>query len=118
MKILEQNVIKWAEDRNIFEKSDLVRQKDKFLEEAIEFENEVLLLEDAIGIEGELILKGDEDVEAAKMELGDCLVTLTLCAKMLDTDLHNCLLMAYDKISKRKGVMVGGFYIKDEDIED
>ena len=51
-----------------------------------------------------------------KLELGDVLVTLIIFAQQQDIDLHECLELAYDKIANRKGELVDGVYIKQEDL--
>jgi len=49
-----------------------------------------------------------------KDAIGDTLVTLILLARMLDTDLDECLNAAYDVISKRTGTMKNGVFVKDK----
>lgn len=49
------------------------------------------------------------------IELGDCLVTLTNCAHMLNSTTDECLDMAYEKISRRSGAMKDGFFVKEGD---
>lgn len=47
-------------------------------------------------------------------ELGDVLVTIIVTAQQLGLDPEQCLSVAYNKISKRKGTTVNGVFIKDE----
>ena len=54
--------------------------------------------------------------EELKLELGDVLVTLIIFAQQQDVDLYECLELAYDKIANRKGELVDGVYIKQEDL--
>ena len=50
------------------------------------------------------------------MELGDVLVTLTISANQLGTDLETCLQIAYDKIKNRKGKTINGNFVKESDL--
>ena len=76
----------------------LPKQMKKLFEEVDEFDVE--------------ICKGD--FEKAKNELGDIIVVCTILAKMLDSDMQECLNLAYNKISKRTGMMVDGTFVKDK----
>ncbi len=93
---LELDVIRWAEERGILASSD---SKTQCLKSASEM--------------GELcdaIAKGNkEDTIDA---VGDVLVTLILLCAMEDIDLTSCLGVAYSVISKRKGVMQNGVFVK------
>jgi len=151
--MIEQKIIKWAEDRNIFEKSSPVNQQRKTVEEMGE-------LFDAVN-------KGNK--ESIRLEIGDIYVTLILQSKMqgildmnnrpgfnskgldllpwyigtlsrsiIDGDvaqtcyaidrccssletitaeygltLSECASAAYEKISKRKGKMKDGIFVKE-----
>ena len=46
--------------------------------------------------------------------VGDCTVVLILLSDLLGIKFEDCLLSAYEVISKRTGKMVGGTFIKDE----
>jgi NTP pyrophosphatase (non-canonical NTP hydrolase) len=48
--------------------------------------------------------------------MGDILVTLIILSAQLDIDLTECLEMAYQKISKRKGKTIDGLFVKEEDL--
>ena len=48
------------------------------------------------------------------LELGDNIVTLIFQAKMQNVDFLDCLELAYNKISKRKGKMQNGTFVKDK----
>jgi len=101
MKELQNKVLVWANDKKLLSPNNTANQLDKFTEETAELEIEVNLL-----------LKGESKLEFAQMELGDVLVTLTILAKQLNTDLESCLQMAYDKIKVRKGKTINGTFIK------
>ena len=100
---LETKVIAWSTDRMIIQRSTLVAQAKKLVEEA----EEVL----------EAILDGD--LEHAKMELGDNGVVAINMAEMLNTTTTACIELAYNKIKDRKGMMnKEGFYVKYDDLPD
>ena len=56
------------------------------------------------------------DTPEIKDGIGDTLVTIIVLADILNLDLDECLQMAYDTISKRKGKIVDGNFIKQEDL--
>lgn len=97
MNKLEQQVIVWAEERGIFLKSDPKSQMMKTVSEVGELADD--------------INKGRD----CRLELGDVLVTLVLQAKMQNTTLAECLDLAYNKISQRKGEMVNGVFVREGD---
>lgn len=94
---LEQLVIKWADEKGIFEKGTPSAQCDKTLEEVMELST---------------ALHNDDKVEI-KDALGDILVTIIIQAEMQGLELEDCLLTAYNVISKRKGTMVDGQFVKE-----
>ncbi len=49
-----------------------------------------------------------------KDAIGDILVTLIIQSKMQNLDILDCLRIAYDTISKRKGKMIGGVFVKEK----
>ena len=101
MKELTNKVIAWAHERGIFDPengSSAFVQTSKLLEEVIELRDELLL--------------GGPGV---KLELGDCLVVLTLIAEFQETSLEECLVASYAKIKDRKGRMVKGKFVKQGD---
>ena len=101
--IIHHNVLEWAEEKGIFDKSNATLQGDKLQEEVDELLHELTYYQSGI-----------TDNLESKLELGDCLVVLTLIAKFLDSNLEECYQLAYDKISKRTGQMKDGVFVKDE----
>ena len=95
-KELEGLIEKWAEEKGILGKATPIKQAEKTLEEVRE-------LMQAITLENK-----EEVVDA----LGDILVTIIIQAKMQGLDLLECLRTAYGVISKRKGEMIDGFFVK------
>jgi len=93
-----QLVLEWAQRKGIFKNGTVPGQYKKFIEEAGEL--------------GESLLLDDRDQFV--LECGDVLVTLALLAEMKETNLAHCLEQAYNKINKRTGKMVGGVFVKDE----
>lgn len=49
--------------------------------------------------------------------LGDSVVTLIILADILGYDIRDCLLGAYEVISKRTGKNVDGNFVKNEDLD-
>lgn len=96
-RIIELEVLRWAENRGILANSDPKTQCLKFVSEAGE-------LADAVA-------KGNK--EDAIDAIGDVMVTLILLSDLMDLDVVKCLESAYDVIKKRQGKMVNGIFVKD-----
>lgn len=60
--------------------------------------------------------KFTEPQAALKDAIGDTLVTIIVLAHQLDLDVTECLSIAYEEIKNRKGKMVNGTFIKEEDL--
>jgi len=100
---LQEKVVKWANDRNIFENSNAIKQISKTQEEL----DETL---DALTRLG----KGEEAILEVADGIGDMIVTIILLAKMVGLDSVDCLADAYDEIKDRKGKMVDGLFVKEK----
>lgn len=99
MDILIKKIEKWAEERG--------------LHEAVP-RNQMLKVTEEIGeIAGAL---AKNDIDGLRTEIGDAVVTLTILAMQLDMDLHECTNAAYQKIINRKGKMINGVFVKEEDL--
>lgn len=96
---LEQLVLSWAEDRNIIKGSD---PKSQFLKTVSELGE----LSDAIN---------KNDMHGQIDGIGDVLVTLIIVAEQLGMTLTECLAVAYMEIKDRKGKLVNGTFIKEEE---
>ncbi len=94
---LEQLVIKWADEKGIFDKGNTMAQAEKTHEEVLELISAI----------------DEDDVEEIKDALGDILVTIIIQAEMQGLELEDCLLSAYNVISKRRGVMKDGKFVKE-----
>ena len=88
----------WAEERGIYDKGDAKTQYVKLAEE--------------FGELAKALLKDDqpEVIDA----IGDMVVVLTNLAHQRGVNIESCIQSAYDVISKRKGKMVNGTFVKDE----
>jgi len=93
----------WAHDKGIYEKGDIKTQTLKLLEESGEL--------------AKAILKSDgPEIEDA---IGDCMVVLINIAELYSrqckkqVNAEDCLLEVFKVISKRKGKMENGTFIKD-----
>ena len=90
----------WARNRGIYDKGDSKTQYVKLMEEAGEL--------------AQAILK--RDIPEIQDAIGDMVVVLTNLAELEDLKIENCIDSAYDVISKRKGNMVNGTFVKSGDI--
>ena len=97
MDKLINNVIQWADDKGILEKSTPLHQHVMSQEEV----NELL----------EAIVNSDreETIDA----IGDIIVTLIIQAELNGLSVKDCLQSAYDVIKGRQGSMVNGLFVKD-----
>lgn len=93
----KQNVIDWAYEKGIIDKSTPLKQHGKTQEEVDEL-REALLAKDR-----------DETIDA----IGDIVVTLIIQAHLNGLDIEDCLESAFNVISKRTGKMVDGVFLKD-----
>ena len=94
---LHKQIVQWGYDKGIIQAGNPKAQWNKTLEEVNE-------LKDAIE-------KNDKD--AIKDAIGDSIVTLMLQAEIQKIELTDALQSVYDIISKRKGKMVDGTFVKE-----
>ena len=92
-------IVSWAMDRNLLEGSTPKDQLCKLVEEVGE-------LADGIG---------KIDVNEIADAIGDCAVVLTILAAQYSLDFERCVEVAYNEIKDRKGRMVDGMFVKEED---
>ena len=93
---LECCINAWAAEREIFTKSNPIKQALKTQEELTELLNAIV----------------DQDKKEIEDALGDIMVTLLIQAEMQGTSLEECLTRAYKTISNRKGEMINGQFVK------
>ena len=96
---LELAVVEWAHDKGIFDNSDPIAQISKMKEEVEELDEELFFI--------------DKSLIRIKGELGDVLVTVIIQAHFHGLSLADCLQQAHDKITKRKGKLVDGVFVKE-----
>ena len=81
----------WATERGIYQKGDVKTQYVKLQEEAGEVARAII-----------------------KNDIGDMVVVLTNLAHLAGMKIEDCMQSAYDVISKRKGSMINGSFVKNE----
>ena len=86
----------WALNRGIYNKSDSFAQYTKLMEENGEL--------------GEALMRRDKDeiIDA----IGDMVVVLTNIAHLEGLHIEDCIESSYSVISKRKGSIVNGVFVK------
>lgn len=94
---LNAQVIGWAEDKGILDKSDPKSQCLKSVSEMGELADAILAKDEA------------EIIDA----LGDVMVTLIILAELNNLNIVDCLASAYTTISTRTGSMHNGAFVKD-----
>ncbi len=94
---LECAVEHWAKEKGILDKATPMAQALKTLEETTELCTAINSNDRA------------EIIDA----MGDIMVTLIIQAKMQNISLEQCLESAYNVISKRKGKMINGQFVKE-----
>lgn len=95
---LELLIIQWAKEKQIMSKGNPDAQCEKTFEEVTE-------------LSAAIYENNKEEIIDA---LGDILVTIIIQAEMQGLKLEDCLLSAYNVISKRTGKMIDGQFYKDE----
>lgn len=58
------------------------------------------------------------NMDALKDGIGDVIVTLVILAQQNNTTIEECLSVAYQEIAGRKGKMINGVFVKQEDIKE
>jgi len=92
-----KDIREWASNKGIFEKGDVKTQYIKLQEEAGELAKALLT----------------NDKEEIIDAIGDCVVVLTNLSKLAGYNIEDCILSAYNVISKRTGKMENGTFKKD-----
>lgn len=119
MKELINKVIQWANNKGILEHATPSTQFTKTQEEVAELEEHLQFQALNNRIKGSISKETHQEAKnkikkMIKDDIGDITVTLIIQAKMQGLDFEECLQHAYDQISKRKGKMIDGFFVKDE----
>lgn len=95
---LRQDVLFWANERNLLHSENAPRQFMKFIEETGELSQAILKSE-------------DEKITDA---FGDVFVTLIVLAEQLNYHPVRCLHFAYEEIKNREGQTIDGVFVKKE----
>lgn len=93
----EQEILDWAETKGIRSGSSAIRQNDKSFEELIEVRDAIVL----------------GDTENAGCEIGDLYITAVNTADQLGLTMTQCIDLAVNKVTKRKGQMIDGQFVKE-----
>ena len=100
-----QNIIRdWANERGLYSAVTNYSQFKKMIEESVEW------IEAADTYDNNTT---DENKVNEMMEIGDMLVVLTNKAESRGYSLHECGMMAYEKIKNRTGHIENGSFVKD-----
>lgn len=91
----------WAVDRNLHT-ADPNRQFLKLVEELGELANGM----------------ARHNTELIIDSIGDIYVVLTILSMQLDLDVEKCIDQAYNEIKDRKGKMINGVFVKQEDLQE
>lgn len=92
-----QPIREWAHEKGIYEKGDIKTQYVKLQEEAGELAK-AIIKNDAIEIND---------------AIGDIVIVLTSIAYFNNITIEECINEAYGIVSKRKGQMLNGSFVKD-----
>lgn len=100
MELLAHRVEQWAKERGLDNPDNSTAQALKLFEEA-----------------GELAQAHLKEREAdGKDAVGDILVVLTIYCQQKGWSIAECFELAYNEIKNRKGKMVNGSFVKEEDL--
>jgi NTP pyrophosphatase (non-canonical NTP hydrolase) len=95
---LHRLVVEWGEGRGIFKSGTVAKQIEKLREELEELDEANTLQDQGKRIDA----------------IGDMMVVLTMIAHMIGKDLFTCYAAAYLEIRDRKGKMVDGAFVKEQ----
>lgn len=98
---MKKEILEWADAKGLLKHENRFVQLAKLIEESGEL--------------AKAIIKDDrvEQIDA----IGDCVIVLTILAKQLGLDIDWCTEKAYSVIKNRKGQLVNGSFIKEEDLK-
>jgi len=101
-KQFEAAIRKWSNDRGLIEGTTVFKQYCKLHEELLEL--------------GDALIIPSIPLRHIKLEIGDMQVVLANICTQLGCTLEECAWLAYDKIKDRKGKMINGTFVKEEDL--
>jgi len=96
---LMKQIAQWHHDRNLIEGSDDKSQFAKLIQEAGELSDN--------------ICKGNDISD----DIGDMIVVLINIAERNNLTIEECLQRAWDDIKDRKGKMIDGVFVKEDDLK-
>lgn len=96
------NIRRWAAARNLIQGSTPEKQFTKLIEEIGELATGLAKKRDDLVMDG----------------IGDAVVVLTILAAQRGVNIEACIDMAWDEIKGRKGRMVDGVFVKEDDLVD
>lgn len=99
---LRKAIEQWFYDRNLVAGSTAFKQFKKTEEEIDELYQAIV----------------DNDREGVKDGIGDVVVTLIGIGLQYNLSLTECVEHAYNEIKDRKGKMIDGIFVKEEDLKD
>lgn len=123
-KDLKDKVLRWADDKDLLHAENADKQFMKFIEEVFEFKSEFdnwVFFRERCGFAEDkelMYMEGKSLTVNSKLEMGDIFVTLIILCEQIGIDPVECLSMAYEKISKRKGKTINGTFVKEEDLDE
>lgn len=91
------NILQWAEERNLIKGSTSKDQFCKLMQETGELSDNLC------------------KQNSISDDIGDCMVVLTIIAAQQNLSIEECLDQAWNDIKDRKGTMVDGIFIKEID---
>ncbi|QKS70239.1 hypothetical protein FLK61_26115 [Paenalkalicoccus suaedae] len=97
---LESNIEHWATERGL-DTADPSKQMLKLIEEVGEL---------AGGL-------AKEQPYVVMDSIGDVFVVIKILSMQLNIDFNDCIQLAYNEIEDRKGEMVNGVFVKEEDLK-
>ena len=97
---LKNNIEQWSKDRGL-DTADSSRQFLKLIEE--------------VGELASAMARNQEDL--IKDSVGDTFVVLTVLCQQLGISFEESVELAWDEIKDRKGKMINGVFIKEEDLK-
>lgn len=98
---LHDMIIEWGADRNFYNPKHGTTTDKQFLK-----------LSEEVGEMAGNLARG----KCIKDDLGDTLVVLIGLAKLSNTNILDCLELAYNDIKDRKGKMIDGVFVKESDL--
>lgn len=121
---VKELVLVWADDKDLLHIENADKQFMKFVEEVFEFKDSFTAVKLAGQLWGQARSQGvdinfeNELFKDMELEMGDIFVTLIILCEQLDIDPAECLSMAYEKISTRKGKTINGTFVKESDLDE